>query len=163
LHEIPHIELDALHWGPNWTSAQRDDFRNKVAAAVAGESWTACGNYGAVRDLVMARADTLVFLDYPMTVVFTRVFRRTLRRWWSNEELWNGNRERLFIQFFSRESLLLWVINTWRMHRRDYPKRMRQQAALGKRVLRFRTPKQTQQWLDRRRPCHRQTGNSRPV
>src|ERR1019366_5741404 len=50
---IPHIELDALHWGPNWTSAQRDDFRNRVAAAIAAPAWVSCGNYRAVRDLVM--------------------------------------------------------------------------------------------------------------
>ncbi len=149
LHNIPHIELDALHWGPDWTGAQKEEFRRKVSAAISADSWVSCGNYGAVRDLVMARADTFVFLDYPMTVVFTRVLRRTLRRWWSKEELWNGNRERLFTQFFSRESLLLWVIYTWRMHRRDYPKRMRQQAALGKRVIRFRTPKQTDLWITR--------------
>jgi adenylate kinase family enzyme len=125
----------------------REEFRRRVGAAVAADAWVACGNYGAVRDLVMARADTFVFLDYPMTVVFTRSLCRTLRRCWTKEELWNGNRERFLGQFFSSDSLLLWVIRSWRMHRRDYPKRMRQQAALGKRVIRFATPEQTDRWM----------------
>ena len=145
---IPHIELDALHWDPEWTPAKTDEFRRRVSAAIAGESWTACGNYGAVRDLVMARADTLIFLDYSMTVVFTRVVRRTVRRCLKREELWNGNRERFFTQLFTADSLFLWVITSWRIHRRDYPKMLRRQHQLGKRILRFRSPEQTRRWLE---------------
>ena len=144
---IPHIELDALHWNPSWTPTKTDEFRQRVNTAIAGESWTACGNYGAVRDLVMARADTLIFLDYSMTIVFSRVVWRTIRRCWKREELWNGNRERFVTQLFTRDSLFLWVITSWRRHRRDYPKMLRHQRRLGKRILRFRTPNQTQCWL----------------
>lgn len=28
---IPHIELDAIHWGPDWTPARDDDFRARTA------------------------------------------------------------------------------------------------------------------------------------
>ena len=33
---LPHINLDALHWGPNWT--KRDSFEDEVQAALESEA-----------------------------------------------------------------------------------------------------------------------------
>ena len=33
---VPHIELDALHHGPNWQEASAVELRAKVEAALAG-------------------------------------------------------------------------------------------------------------------------------
>ena len=143
----PHVELDALYWGPKWTPAEKPLFRERVGRAVARDAWARCGNYASVRDLTLARADTAVWLDYPMRVVFNRVLRRTLRRSFSREALWSGNRESLRIALCSRESLLLWVINTWRIRRRDYPKLLRGDTCRHLRVLRFRSPAETEAWL----------------
>jgi len=148
----PHIELDALHWGDNWTGAERSVFRQRVGDAIAQERWSLCGNYAAVRDLTLARADTIIWLDYSMTRVFTQVFRRTIRRGITRELLWGNNRESLWINFFTRESLLLWVINTWRRHRRDYPKLLSGETCRHARVLRFRTPGETAAWLSQLGP-----------
>lgn len=144
-----HIELDALHWEPNWTAALTEVFRDRVARAVAAERWVLDGNYSAVRDLVWPAADTLIWLDYPMSVVFTRVFLRTIRRCITREELWNGNRENFWIQLFDRESILLWVINTWRKQRRTFPPLLREQHRLGKKVIRLRSPQQSKNLLNR--------------
>jgi adenylate kinase family enzyme len=73
---IPHIELDALHWGPNWTPTPAEALRPRVAAAVAGESWTTCGNYGAIRDVIWSRADTIIWLDYSMSTVLWQIIRK---------------------------------------------------------------------------------------
>ena len=151
---VPHIELDALHWQANWTSTPQDQLVEKVrvaldAADASAGGWTVCGQYGKVRELAWARADTIAWLDYPMTVVFTRVLRRTLMRCWRAEELWNGNRESLRLQFFDRDSLFLWVINSWRKNRRQTPKRLRDPRCAHLRVLRFRTPAELERWLGR--------------
>lgn len=145
----PHIELDALHWGPNWTGADKPVFRARVAEAIAQEAWSLCGNYASVRDLTLARADTVVWLDYAMSVIFTRALTRCLRRAVTREVLWANNRESLRLTFLSRDSLLLWVIESWRRHRRDYPKMLRSDACRHLRVLRFRTPAETEAWLSR--------------
>jgi len=100
-----------------------------------------------VSDAVWPRADTFIWLDYPMTIVFGRVFQRTMRRWWRQEELWSGNRERLGEQFLSRDSLFLWVVQSWRRHRRDYPKLLQSQVRQGKRVVRFRRPAEANRWF----------------
>ena len=146
---MPHVELDAIHWLPGWTSIDKQRFREQVAAATAAGRWVIDGNYRAVRDLVWAQADTLIWLDYPMTVVFRRVLQRTILRWWRREVLWNGNRENFLSHFVSEHSLLLWVIQTWRQHRRDYPPLLRRQKELGKRIVSFRSPAEAEAWLGR--------------
>jgi adenylate kinase family enzyme len=39
LLQVPHIELDALHWRPGWIAAPPDEFRAAVAAATSAEGW----------------------------------------------------------------------------------------------------------------------------
>src|SRR5262249_29948937 len=89
---LPHVELDALHWEPDWRMAELEVFRNRVGSAAAGDGWVIEGNYSKVRDLVWARADTVVWLDYSFPLTFVRLLRRTIARVRTGEELWNGNR-----------------------------------------------------------------------
>jgi adenylate kinase family enzyme len=147
--DVPHIELDAVHWKPGWVSTPAAEMLPIVDRLTSGAAWTCDGNYSKVRELIWSRADTIIWLDYPMSTVFTRVLRRSVMRWWRQEELWNGNRERLRDNLFCRYSLLLWVINTWRQLRREYSKLLRRQRAEGKNVVRLRTPDHAARWLER--------------
>src|SRR5689334_5774453 len=67
---LPHIELDALFWRPGWVESDTESFRTRVAEAIAGEGWVVDGNYSPVRDLYLARVDTVVWLDLPLRVCF---------------------------------------------------------------------------------------------
>ncbi len=98
---FPHIELDALHWQANWTMTNLEDFRQQVTQALSGPAWVTDGNYGKVRDLIWPRANTLVWLDYPLAVVLWQLTRRTLARILHHEVLWNENRESFRGQFLS--------------------------------------------------------------
>ena len=100
--DTPHVELDALHWGPNWTSPAHLELRARVGAALNSERWVVDGNYSKVRDIIWARADTIVWLDYSLPLTLWRLTRRTLRRLAKREVLWNGNRESWRQQFLSR-------------------------------------------------------------
>lgn len=144
---IPHIELDALNWGPQWTPAPVDRFRAGVAAAVQQEGWVVDGNYSSVRDLVLARADTVVWLDYRFAVIFWQLLRRTIRRSLSGEELWAGNRESLRISFCSRDSLLLWAIRIYYRRRRQYTALMADPAYAHIRFIHLRSPRALRGWL----------------
>ncbi len=104
---IPHVELDALHWGPNWTGADTAVLRERVTRATQGEDWIVDGNYSRVRDIVWPRADTVVWLDYSLPVILWRLARRTIGRIVTDEELWHENRESIRTTFFSRDSLFL--------------------------------------------------------
>lgn len=141
------IDQDELHWGPGWTSAPREVFRPRVAAALAGDRWTVAGNYNATRDLVWTRADTLVWLDYPLTVVLGRLAGRTLRRLLTREVLWGGNRETWRAQFLSRDSLFLWALRSHPRHQREYPAALASAEYAHLTWFRLRSPQAAAGWL----------------
>jgi adenylate kinase family enzyme len=143
---MPHIELDAVHWKPNWVSSSADEMKAILGPLTARDAWTCDGNYLKVRDAVWPRADTIIWLDYSMTLIMARCFRRTISRWWTQAELWNGNRETLWGNFCTRDSLFLWIIQVWRRHRRDYPKMFKTPECRHLRILRFRTPAELERW-----------------
>jgi len=112
---VPYVELDAIQHQRDWQPIPADEFRARVDAATAGGSWVVDGNYSAVRDLIWARADTVVVLDLPRHTVMRQVISRTVRRVLFRVELWNGNRER-WRDLFNRdpnESVIMWA---WHRH-----------------------------------------------
>jgi len=114
---VPFVELDAIHHQTGWEPLPRDEFRRRVAEVVAGDGWVVDGNYSAVRDLVWARADTVVWFDLPRRTVMRQVVTRTVRRLVTREELWNGNRETLrgLVAVAPEESIIRW---SWTQHAR---------------------------------------------
>lgn len=143
---VPHIELDALHWGPNWAMEDTEVFREKVGRVLSSESWVTDGNYRKARDIIWARATTLIWLDYSLPVIFWQLFHRTVRRIATREELWNGNRETIREQFFSKESLFLWAFNSYPTFRKSYPDLLAQPQYAHLQVLRFRNRRETYCW-----------------
>ena len=149
LLDVPNVELDALNFEPNWVTAPTDVFRRRVQEALEGDTWIADGNYSAVRDLVWPRATVLVWLNYPLRVLIWRLLRRTMGRTLRKEELWSGNRERFFTQFFSRESLFLWLFRTYWRRRRLYPLAFKQPEHSHLEIVILRSQKETRAWLSK--------------
>jgi adenylate kinase family enzyme len=112
---VPCLELDGLFHQPGWTPLPTDDFRARVAEFVAGDAWVVDGNYERARDLVLARADLVVWLRMSRAVVVRRVVRRTAGRLLTRRELWNGNREtwRAVLSRDPERSIVVWA---WVMH-----------------------------------------------
>ena len=144
---IAHVELDSLYWGPNWTPTPRPLFRERVSEALSGQAWSTDGNYSAVRDIVWTRAGTVVWLDYALPVVMWRVIWRTLRRSVSQEELWNGNRERISTALFSHDSIVLWAFNSYRRRKRDYPMLFALPDYAHLQVVHLFSPRAASEWL----------------
>ena len=145
---VRHVELDALHWGPNWTNATAQQMRERVAAAVAGVEWVVDGNYSVSRDLVWARADAVIWLDYPLRTILRRYLIRTRRRLRSQEEIWpgTGNHERLGNHLVGREGLLWWILSTYHRRRREYPVMLAAHPGIA--MVRLRSPDEANAWLD---------------
>ncbi len=116
----PHVELDALYWAADWQPRPPVDFLRDTDAATAGERWVIDGNYRPTRDIVWPRATAVVWLNLGFPTVFGRALRRTLRRVATRETLFAGNRETLLRTFASRESLLWWVMTSYRRRRREF-------------------------------------------
>jgi adenylate kinase family enzyme len=117
---VPHIELDALYWQPQWVPRLPDEFRQVVEKELSQDCWITDGNYSVVRDLTWSRATTVTWLNYAFPVVLWRALTRTVRRVLTQEELFSGNRESLRMALFSRESILWWVLTTFHRRRKQY-------------------------------------------
>lgn len=144
----PHIELDAINWQPGWRGLHESDpeeFRRRVAAAVTAEAWVACGNYGAVRPLILARATDLVWLDYPRPLVMARVIRRSFARAIGGQELWagTGNTEQ-FRRWLDREHPIRWAWDTFRRRRAQYEALFADPGIAHIRTHRFERPWQAE-------------------
>ncbi|WP_412540197.1 shikimate kinase [Longispora sp. K20-0274] len=124
---VEYLELDSVFHQPGWEPLPVEEFRARAAEVLAGDGWVVDGNYSAVRELVWARADTVVWFDRPRAVIMWRVFVRTLRRAVTREVLWNGNREPLrgLLPVDREQSVIAWA---WVKHA-EYRERYRAAAA----------------------------------
>ena len=143
---VPFTELDAIYHQPGWTALSDDEFRARVAPLAAGDGWVIDGSYRAVRPIVIARADVVVWLDYSRTRVMSRVIRRSVVRGLSRAELWNGNRESLG-RVARSDHPIRWTWTHFTGRRREFEELF---AAPGApRVDRLRRPQDAERWLDR--------------
>jgi adenylate kinase family enzyme len=147
---LPHLELDALHHGPDWTPADPQEFRAAVAAAMRQPRWVIDGNYrGKLGTLVAESADLHIALDLPTAVTMTRLIRRTVWRGLTGRELWNGNREHLgnLLRRDPEQNIVLWA---W-THRTTYHQRAvdaeRDAWAGGPGCVRLRSAGQVRRFL----------------
>lgn len=146
---IPHVELDSIHWGPDWTP--RPDFIERAQVALSGDSWVVDGNYSRLRDWSWRRADTVVWLDYPLWLILWRLTRRTARRVFGREELWAGNRETVD-KVFSRDSIFVWVLQTYPRRKREYPQLLKEPAFAHLTAVHLCSPRETERWLSALHP-----------
>lgn len=145
---IPTIELDELFWSAGWQPKPSEEFLNLVRDAAAGPSWVADGNYSIVRSILWPRVNVIVWLNYSLPVVFWRGLVRAIRRAWSREVLWHGNRESFFRTFFSRDSILFWILTTHDRRTRQFRQLQSDPNYGGIRWLEFRKPSHTSAWLE---------------
>jgi adenylate kinase family enzyme len=143
-YEVPYVELDALHHGPNWTAAPASELQERLHVMLDDErGWVVDGNYDSKLGTVLVeRATLIVWLDLSLAIKLWRLARRTTRRWLRNEELWNGNRETLRHAFWGRDALFPWMVRTHIQQRRTWPRKF-----AGSPLVRLRTPEEVAAWL----------------
>lgn len=147
---IPHIEMDRLHWQPNWVEASDADFVARLQSAMAADAWVLDGNYTRTAKLKWQRVDTIVWLDFSFRRTFFQLLRRSMVRALTRREVWpgTGNRESLRRTFASRDSVMLWMVNHYAANREKY---LALQASSEHRFLNFvrlTSPAAVQQFLE---------------
>ena len=149
--DVPHVELDSLYFGPDFSTAPLSVLRERTSEAIAGDRWVTDGNKRAVRDLVWPRADTVIWLDYPVYVSLWRLAKRARRRTsaLSAQAAQTGRRTGLPKQMLAAARGVLTALRSHRGQRREYPRMFAQPANRHLAVARLRSPRATRQWLAR--------------
>jgi predicted kinase len=147
----PHVELDALYFGPDFSTVPLAVLRERTTAAIAGDQWVTDGNKSAVRDLVWPRADTIVWLDYPFVVSLWRLGKRAL---WRTSVLkaraaQSGEKASLPRQLLAAAKGVLTALRSHSGQRREYPRMFAQPENQHLSVVRLRSPHATRRWLAR--------------
>lgn len=144
---IPHVELDALHWLPDWQVRPDEELRNLVRDRLAAPAWVVDGNYrNKVQDLVISRANIFVWLNYRRSVVMRRVIWRTFVRVCTRRKLFSGNREQLRTVLFSRNSIVWWAWTSHAANARTYRELFDEQAPEHLTMIEHTTPRHTREW-----------------
>ena len=141
------IELDALVHGPNWQETSNDELRAILTPMLGHDTWVCDGTYRhKLGDLVLDKADTIVWLDLPIAVWLPRLVRRTYRRIRGRESLWNGNTESLASALGARDALIPYALRSHVQRRREWPREL-----AGRPVVRLRSRRDVAAFLDRAR------------
>jgi energy-coupling factor transporter ATP-binding protein EcfA2 len=149
--QVPHVELDSLYFGPEFSTAPLPLLRERTSAAIAGDRWVTDGNKSAVRDLVWPRADTIVWLDYPLGLRLWRLAKRARGRTsvLRAEAAETGSKKGLPAQLFAAARGVLTALRSHAGQRREYPRMFAEPANEHLAVVRLRSPRATRQWLAR--------------
>ena len=149
--EVPHVELDSLYFGPQFSTAPLALLRERTTAALAGDRWVTDGNKRAVRDLIWPRADTIIWLDYSLGVSLWRLGKRA--RWrtaqLTAEAAKTGRRAGLPRQLLAAARGVLTALRSHAGQRREYRRLFAEPANAHLAVVRLQSPGAARAWLAR--------------
>lgn len=135
---LPLVHMDQLGWQAGWVETGKAELAARVADAVAQDKWLIEGNYGSVLAPRLERADTVIYLDFPIRLCLWRLARRI----WSHRgrarpDMPEGCPERFDAAFF-------WYVMNW-----NTGPRVRTEAKLKGytgNLVRLRSPDALAQW-----------------
>ena len=73
---LPVYHMDQLNWKPGWNESSKDEILAKLQQIVTTDRWLIDGTYGGTLGQRLEQADTVVYLDYPITLCIARLLRR---------------------------------------------------------------------------------------
>ena len=143
----PYIQLDELHWKPNWTESTDEELFPKLEHALSSDRWVLDGNYTRTIPIAWKRVQTVIYLDLPFLIVLYRIIRRSLLRGIKNEELWHGNKETLWKHLFTRDSMILWTIRHFPKNRKRYTELSEKSEYSHIKFVRLRSRKEVEDFV----------------
>lgn len=143
---LTYVDNDAIIWRANWQPTPREERVEIFDRTTAQDSWVIDGNLAGTHEedrLALARCDTIVWLDLPRREIWPAIAVRTLRRAWTKEPLFHGNVE-TWRQVVSKDSMILWSIQTFARRRRAYTELFQR---IEKLRIRLRSRAEVNRWL----------------
>lgn len=144
----PHVELDALRFGPRWQERPAKERARQASSLLAMPHWVVDGNDESLRDAVWLSADVLVWFDYPLRTSLARLLRRTWARLRSSPRLPGGASEQ-WRRTLGPHSIVWWAVRSHRRRRAELQALLRQPRYGHLRVIRLGAPAEADEVLAR--------------
>lgn len=144
---IKSTQLDELYWNAGWQPVENSVFLKRLDNVLSRETWILDGNFRRIQPRILKRATTVIWLDYSFARIMYRIIKRTFIRSVTGEKLYNDNFETLQKGFFSRDSIILWAVKTFGVHRREYTKLMAGRRSAREECFRFSSPREADKFL----------------
>jgi adenylate kinase family enzyme len=138
---LPVFHMDQLNWKAGWVESSKAEINEKLEIVTAGDRWLIDGTYGGTLPKRLERADTVVYLDYPISLCVVRLLRRIWTyRGRSRPDMTDGCPERFDLAFLIY--LLRW---------NSGPKLITEARLKGHelKVIRLKSPEELDRWMDR--------------
>jgi adenylate kinase family enzyme len=138
---LPLVHMDRLGWQAGWVETEKAELLVRLEIAVAQDAWLIEGNYGSTLAPRLERADTVIYLDFPIRLCLWRLIRRIVsQHGHSRPDMPEGCPERFDPTFF-------WYVLNW-----NTGPRPRTEAAIAPwvhKVIRLRNPADLALWRER--------------
>ena len=139
---LPVYHLDKLFWQPGWVMTPHDEWDRTVSDLVTGERWIIDGSFDRNLAIRLARADTVIFLDFPTPLCLYRAIRRVLGSYGRQRpDMGDGCAERWDWEFMK----FIWHYRRDRMPRML---RLLEQHRSQITLITLRNPSETDRFLD---------------
>ena len=145
------VDLDELHWLPNWQTRDVDEFRARVREKSQMDKWVIMGNYSKTRDMTWPYADTFIWIDLPFFTVFRQLLSRSIRRARDKLLICNGNTE-TWRKLFSSDSIMIWMLKTYAKRKKEYGEIFKAGNVGGVAYIRLRSHAEADAFLHNLKP-----------
>jgi adenylate kinase family enzyme len=116
---IPFYELDDIFWQPDWVESTDVEFKENIEKVIAGDRWIIDGNYSKTMHTRLSKADTVIWLNYSLSLVIFRVVKRTFYNFFTRKVLWGKNKQTLRKVFHPNESIIVYALKRYGKKKRD--------------------------------------------
>jgi adenylate kinase family enzyme len=135
---LPLTHMDQLGWQAGWVETDKAQLNARLAEVIAQDEWLIEGNYGSTLAPRLARADTVIYLDFPIRLCLWRLVKRIVtHRGRSRPDMPEGCPERFDAGFF-------WYVMNW-----NTGPRIRTEAHIApfaQKVVRLTSPRILSEW-----------------
>lgn len=137
--KAPYIEMDAIFWQQNWQGLNTSDFLALVTDAVNQPLFVLDGNHSKTNQVKWSAVDTIIWIDLGFWRTFSQILSRSFSRAFSKSEIWygTGNKESFYRNFFSSDSVVLWMLKNYWKTKTKYRIQFQHQSATNIRLIRL--------------------------
>ena len=139
--DVQFFPSDDFYWEAGWKITPYDKVLEQVKMVISRKEWILDGNFETERELVWKQSDSIVWLDYSLTVILWQVITRNVKWLITRQTTWSGNK----MTFQRLSSGVRHTIKSYSKKKKNYPSWLAELPEV--KVYRFSKKQETENWL----------------